>query len=211
MTRRLRHWVMANSLLASCLIHGALFGGAMGYLHWQASRLDHVMEIDLRGQSLLARPANPQGGPRMAQPPQPWIMASGHRSAPPPKAEPLTVTPQVAEEAGPACPPPCPENPGDWVPAGATSRKPVWSDGIITEDDYPRDLRREGKEGKVVAEVLIDASGRVREVSLQQSSLPQFDSLVLERLRASRFQPAYDANGDAVPCRLILPIVFQLN
>lgn len=211
MTRRFRQWVLANSLLASLLIHGALFGAAVGYFQWRESQLDHVMEIDLRGQSLLARPANPQGGPRAAQAPQPWVMATGRSNAPPPKAQPLTMTPQVAEEAGPACPPPCPENPGDWVPAGATTRKPVWAEGIITEDDYPRDLRREGKEGKVVAEVLIDASGHVREVSLQQSSQPQFNALVLERLKASRFKPAYDANGDAVPCRLILPIVFQLN
>lgn len=211
MTRRLRRWLLANSLLASLLIHGALLGGAAGYIRWQESRLDNAMMIDLRGQSLLARPADPNGGPPVVQPPQPWVMASGRRFAPAPKPDPLSKTAQVAEAAGPACPPPCPEQAGDWVPASATSRKPVWAEGLIGEEDYPRELRQQGKEGRVVAEVLIDASGQVRDVSIVRSSLPQFDAVALEHLRRSRFKPAYDANGEPVPCRLNLPIVFQLN
>jgi protein TonB len=103
------------------------------------------------------------------------------------------------------------ENPGDWIPAAAASRRPEWIQGHITEDDYPRDLRREGKQGKVVVELLIDAVGVVRDVKLLQASHPQFNDLVLTRLRVSRFRPAYDQNGEAAPCRLILPIVFELN
>jgi protein TonB len=213
MTAQVRRWVLANSLLASVLLHGALFGGGLGYIHWRDSRLANAIEIDLGGQSLIARPANPGGASRSSRPPELWYLAGKGKPAPKPLAPPPDQAPEPLEEesAGPPCPHPCPESPGDWVPAAATSRKPVWSQGLITEDDYPRELRREGKEGKVVAEVLIDAAGVVRDVSLREASHPQFNEVVLDRLRKSRFKPAYDSNGDPVPVRLILPIVFTLN
>lgn len=210
MTQAIKRWVLLNSLLASALLHGVLFGGALGYIRWKETR-ENFMEIDLRGQSLLARPANTQGGSRAATPPQPWVMATGSRQVAPPKAVDLSATAQVQEEAGPACPPPCPDNAGDWTPASALSRKPSWSAGLITDDDYPRDLRRAGKEGKVVVDVLIDASGAVRGVSVVQGSESAFNDLVVEKLKKSRFRPAYDNNGEPVACKLRLPIQFELN
>lgn len=214
MAAGLRRWLLANSLLASVFLHAGLFGGALGYIQWRESQLDRAIEIDLEGQSLLARPANPRGGSRSLRPPEMWYLAGPGRPVPTPvplpPGEPLPE-PQEEAGAGPPCPPPCPENAGDWIPASAASRKPVWTQGLITEDDYPRELRRQGVEGKVVAEVLIDARGQVRDVSLRQSSHPQFNALVLDRLRSARFQPAFDRQGDPVPSRLILPIVFTLN
>ncbi len=97
------------------------------------------------------------------------------------------------------------------MPAAAASRRPDWVDGLITEDDYPAQLRSAGKEGRVVVDVLIDATGAVRGVELVQGSEAAFNDLVLSRLKASHFRPAYDQNGNATPCRLRLPITFQLH
>lgn len=198
-----------KSLLASLLLHGLLFGGALGYIRWQEGRTDNAMEIDLRGQSLLARSTDLQGGQGSARPPEPWFLASGKRSAPPPKAA-LSPTAQ-AEPEGPACPAPCPERPGDWMPAAGASRQPVLPEGTFTEDDYPADLRRQGRSGTVLVELLIDAGGAVRSIKLVQSSLPQFDEVVLKKLSSARFRPAYDANGEPIPCRYLYPARFQLE
>ncbi len=201
---------LAKGFLLSAMLHAALFGGALAFIAWRDAQA-HSIDIDLSGSSLLMRPNNPGGKSRLPRPPQPWILASGKRHAPPPKAELLTQTAQVEEEESVPCPAPCPENAGDWMPAAATSRRPNWVEGLITEDDYPRDLRRQGKQGKVVVDVLIDATGAVRGVSLVQASDPQFNDLVLERLKQSRFRPAYNNEGNAVACRLRMPIVFELR
>jgi len=72
-------------------------------------------------------------------------------------------------------------------------------------------MRHEQKNGLVVVDVLIDAQGVVRGVDLVQRSDPEFNSLVLQRLAQSHFEPARDKNGLVVPCRARLPINFQLQ
>lgn len=201
---------LLKSFLLSTLLHAALFGAAIGFIAWRDAHAERSIDIDLTGRSLLMRPKNEGGRSRPAAPPQPWILASGRRYAPPPKAEPVTATAQVEEVAAP-CPPPCPEAAGDWIPAAAATRRPDWVEGLITEDDYPRELRRQGKQGRVVVDVLIDATGAVRGVTLVQGSEPQFNELVLARLKESRFRPAYNNDGNAVPSKLRMPIVFELR
>lgn len=211
MTAQVKRWVLANSLLASVLLHAALFGGGLGYIHWRESQLAHSIDIDLRGQSLLARMANLQGGASAYSPPEPWILATGRAYAPPPKAVPLSATVQVQEDAGPPCPPPCPENPGDWVPAAATSRRPAGYAELFSEEDFPRELRQSGQEGRAEAELLIDAAGRIRQVIVLKSSHPQLNTMIQNKLMQARIQPAYDANGEAVACRLKVPFRFELQ
>jgi protein TonB len=82
---------------------------------------------------------------------------------------------------------------------------------MLSEDDYPSELKRRGVEGKVVVEVLIDASGTVRGVTLVQGSEAGFNDLVLSRLKESKFRPAYDSDGNPVACRLRLPLAFRLS
>jgi protein TonB len=198
------------SLGLSVLAHGALYGGVLGYFAWEESRAERAMDIDLAGSSLIRQLANPGSRPAQRKPPEPWILSSG-RFAPAPKPQALSATAQSEEIAGPACPPPCPETPGDWVPASSASRLPSWSSGLITEDDYPQEARRAGAEGRVVVDVLIDAQGVVKGVTLVQGSRPEFDKLVLERLKVSRFRPAMDPEGNAIACRLRLPVAFELR
>jgi TonB family protein len=121
------------------------------------------------------------------------------------------MKPVAAVEEALPCPRPCPDNPGDWLPAAAVSRRPDWIDGVIGEDDYPPDMRRSGKQGKVVVDVLIDATGAVKGVTLVEGSEPQFNELVLARLKISHFRPAYNGDGNAVSCKLRMPILFELR
>jgi hypothetical protein len=211
MTRRVRSWLLANSLLASLILHGALFGGALGYLHWRESEWDRAMQIDMNGQSLLLRPQNLQGGRPAATPPQPWILASGRHFAPPPQAEPLTQSAQPEEVAGPPCPAPCPEHAADWVAGAATSRLPAGFEDLVSEDDVPREVRQGNQDGYADAELYIDATGVIRKVIILRSSHPALAALLSKRLDGAKVHPAYGPNGEPVPCRYLVPFHFQLQ
>jgi protein TonB len=202
---------LVNGIVVSGLLHAGLFGAGIGWIAWSQAHAEHSIDIDLSGSSLLMRPRNAGAQAPAAAPPQPWILALKGQAAPRPQAQAATQTAQPQPEAGPVCPPPCPENAGDWMPAAAASRRPEWDEGMITEDDYPPALKSKGVEGKVVVEVLIDASGNVKGVTLEQGSAPEFNQLALERLKQSKFRPAYDQNGNAIACRLRLPLVFMLR
>lgn len=199
-----------GGFIFSSLLHAVLFGAAFGWIAWDQAHAERSIDIDLSGSSLLMRPKNAVSPPRPVAPPQPWVLAlKGQVSRP--QAQAVTQSAQPDDTAGAPCPAPCPENAGDWLPVAAASRRPEWSEGMLSPEDFPVDLKRKGVEGKVVVEVLIDASGNVRGVTLQQGSEPGFNELVLERLKRSKFRPAYDQNGNAVACRLRLPLVFRLE
>jgi TonB family protein len=204
---------LSGSMVLSALLHAGTFAAALGYIAWSDAH-PGMVSIDLGASSLLLRAEPPKdaGKLRPVAPPKLWLLAAPGRPAPVPTPPPvgLTVTPE-SEAAGPPCPPPCPDNPGDWAPAANLSLKPVWSDGMITEGDYPVEMRRSHKEGVVVVDVLIDARGAVRGVRLVQGDEPAFNNLVLERMIHSNFNPARDRDGHAVPCRARIPIRFQLQ
>jgi protein TonB len=201
-----------GGFFVSCLAHAALFGGSFGWIAWERAHTPRSIDIDLSGSSLLLRPRNAGSQAHTAAPPEPWVLAMKGQAAPRPPAQvPSAVPAPAAEEAGPVCPPPCPENAGDWMPAAAASRRPEWDEGMITEDDYPASLKSKGVEGRIVVEVLIDAAGHVKGVTLEQGAAPEFNQLVLDRLKQSKFRPAYDQNGNAVACRLRLPLAFKLR
>jgi TonB family protein len=197
-------WV---GFLISLLIHAGLYGGARAYIAYEGSH-PQTIDIDLAGSSLIRRPAQAQNMPLNAVPPQPWVLSNG-RFAPQPKA--LTFTPQaVVETEGVPCPPPCPSSPGDWLPSSAASVKPRWEVNI-SDVDYPKEALREGRSGRVVVVVLIDAQGVARDAQVVESSHPSIDSMVLRKIKEARFSPARDQEGNAIPVRLKLPILFELH
>jgi len=110
-----------------------------------------------------------------------------------------------------ACPPPCPDRPGDFVPAGLASSSPRWIEGFITDEDYPADARKLGIEGPVLLAVYIRVDGTVRDVRLVKGIYASLNETAISRVRASRFTPATDESGRPVPCKLILPIRFELR
>jgi TonB family protein len=198
---------LTRGFVLSLLIHGLLFFGGAGYLAWKTAQAGASMEIDLAHSSLLLRPRR-VAGPARVVPPEPWYLTTGKKAqatAPLVKAPPAPEPPEE-QTAGPV------GEPADvFLPAAAASRIPEWVDGLITEDDYPPAARKQGKEGKVVATVAIDAAGQVKDVQITEGSYPEFNALVLDRLRHARFRPARDQNDNPIAVRMSLPIVFELH
>lgn len=77
--------------------------------------------------------------------------------------------------------------------------------------NYPPDARREGIEGLVVIEAVLDRSGAVEPGVKVIRSVPSLDRAAIEAVRQWRFQPARDRNGQAVRVILEIPIRFVLR
>jgi protein TonB len=203
---------LARGFIFSILIHGLLFFGGFGYLAWKSAQAAMVMEIDLAHSSLLLRPRRATAMARVI-PPEPWYLTTGKRAQPtaPLLKTPPPVEPPEEQTAAPVGAPSVGEPVETFLPAAAASKIPEWVDGLITEDDYPPAARKQGKEGKVVATVAIDSNGRVKDVQITEGSYPEFNQLVLERLRQARFRPARDQNDNPIAVRMSIPIVFELH
>jgi protein TonB len=81
----------------------------------------------------------------------------------------------------------------------------------LVEACYPPASRRLGEEGRAVARVVIDAGGRLRTWSVDQTSgFPRLDAAVDCVLRRLDFVPGR-RNGQAMEAAVLIPIVFRLN
>ncbi len=84
-------------------------------------------------------------------------------------------------------------------------------DTRLQEGDYPRDLRRDGVEGRVVVKAQVLASGQVEVEGLAGSSgFARLDEAALLAARRWRCIPA-SVNGSAVAMRIAVPVVFRLD
>ncbi|MCG3111235.1 MAG: TonB family protein [Candidatus Manganitrophus sp. SB1] len=100
---------------------------------------------------------------------------------------------------------------GRYLSAAQVAKLPRWVDNLITPRDYPRSARREGKDGRVLLSVFIDAGGRVRDVRLLQGSDEALNEVALRKVREAVFTPAYNQKGEPVACKVTLPIRFHLQ
>ncbi len=76
---------------------------------------------------------------------------------------------------------------------------------------YPAAARRAHEEGRVDVRVLVDATGAPLDIDLLRSSgYPRLDESALATVRATRFHP-YTENGVAMPFRVVMPLVFELE
>lgn len=77
--------------------------------------------------------------------------------------------------------------------------------------NYPARSRKAGERGTVVVRVLIDATGRPSQVSVQTSSgHPLLDEAALSALRTAQFRP-YVEGGVPKPISVLAPITFNLQ
>ncbi len=182
----------------SVLVHAALLA-LLYFLFVFQWRRPVTVQLDL---SMLPPPPS--------EPPLPAFRPRPRDSAAP-APRPMTRTAQPGDEAPPACPPPCPRTPGAYLPAALAAQGPRWVSGFIQDSDYPRLAQKSGQDGLVVLAVYLDASGMVREVDLLKGSYPVLNEVALRKVKAARFSPARDAGGNAIPCKLILPIKFELE
>jgi len=191
---------MFRSTALSLAVHALVYGVPYYIL---VVRVPEAPTVEL---DLSPMPARFNPGPSR-QPPkasEKWStahnLAAAQREAS--KPEPPTDT---------SCPPPCPDHPGDFVPAGLAGSGPRWIEGFITDDDYPPDARKLGIEGSVLLAVFIRIDGTIRDVRLLKGSYEALNKAAITRVRASRFIPAIDESGRPIPCKLVLPIRFELH
>lgn len=212
---------LLHGFVASILIHTLVFSLGLGFVTWRNARSEFVTVIDLKSSSLLLRPKNARTL-AAALLSEPWVLAAekARPARPAPIKRMKAAPPEPAEEPAPAfsggsegvaAGVPGPGTVAEWVPAAAASRIPEWIEGLITEEDYPAEARKQGKEGKVVARIIVGADGQVRDARITEGSYPEFEQLVLERLKTARFRPGLDRNGCPVAVRMTIPVVFELQ
>lgn len=209
---------VAGSMFASALAHAGAWAG-LAYALGRHSQPAIVAELDLSLAAML--PPNPGGGRAEAVAPV-WT-APKHGSPPPPTSTAPAPQPPAAPEEPTPCPEPCAasaigtggggtgESQGRYIPASQASRQPRWISNFITASDYPSSAREQGKDGRVVLSVLIDAGGVVRDARLLQGADEALNELALRKIRQAMFSPAYDADGHPVASSVRLPIRFSLE
>lgn len=76
---------------------------------------------------------------------------------------------------------------------------------------YPKILKHRGiTSGRVTLSVLIDATGKIRNIQVLNSSHPEFAQAAIDAINACSFQPA-DIKGKPVATRLKIPFKFRLQ
>jgi protein TonB len=85
--------------------------------------------------------------------------------------------------------------------------------GVFSTDDYPADALARGEQGTVLAQLTVDADGRVSGCAIVRSSgsrsLDDATCSIVER--RARFDPARDAEGRAVASTYVTPpVVWRL-
>jgi TonB family protein len=85
---------------------------------------------------------------------------------------------------------------------------------VFSADDYPASAQRNGEQGTVQAQLVIDPTGRVSSCTIVESSnvasLDRTTCAILQR--RARFFPAHDAGGRAISDSVTTPpIVWRLE
>jgi len=75
---------------------------------------------------------------------------------------------------------------------------------------YPPILKMQRKEGKVTLEVLIDAKGKIRNITVLKSAGDIFDQAAITAVSKSSFSPA-NINGKPVSTNYRIPVSFSLK
>lgn len=75
---------------------------------------------------------------------------------------------------------------------------------------FPSEARREGRNGEVDVEFVVDEAGRVRDARIVKSSDRIFDEPTLHAVAKWRFEPGR-AHGQIVRFRMAVPVIFNLD
>jgi protein TonB len=74
---------------------------------------------------------------------------------------------------------------------------------------YPSDMRKNGTEGTVVVEFLVDEAGNVYHATVLSATVPGFEEAALRAVARWKFEPGY-RNGHRVRFRMSVPLVFLI-
>lgn len=195
MNSLLSHFLSVG-VLTSITLHASAGGSFYLWLAWQGG--SEVREYDLA--TTAARRANSAG---RQQSDDDWFLVAKKKTIAVQRTKPRNET---------ICRGHCDSSAeGDFVPADAAHRRPRWLSNFITAEDYPLAARQQGTKGRVVLSVIINADGSVRSASLLEASHPLLGEVALNKIQVAVFAPAYDPDGNAVACKVRVPIRFHLN
>lgn len=216
------------ALLASVLIHAALFAVVGLIWRWDADRSLQPIYVEVTMAELLA-PVHgaPNGGSPggLPNPIKPRLQPRAEAASTETKEPPAANSPGGASNAsviGGSAGTGGPGGPGGGVGPGNASgtgngngtgsgptRGPRLVDGARPE--YPEGARAKGREGTVKIQILVGIDGRVEDVRLAASSgYAELDQAAQSAVRSWRFSPALQ-KGLPVAAWATLPIVFDLR
>jgi protein TonB len=95
------------------------------------------------------------------------------------------------------------------LPADQVANPPLLLSRVSPE--YPRVARRQGIEGLVVLEAILDLNGHIEEGIKVLQSIPLLDDAAVQALRHWRFRPARDHDNQPVRVILEVPVRFVLK
>lgn len=197
----------------STALHAAVGGGLLWFFAGDPP-FPIVAELDLSMGSLL--PAGPPSGGGIPARRESWregtkIQKETAPSAPPPAAAPEPDGSADGNGTATAGAGGSGNGPDGYFSVANVARKPAWVTNRISASDYPYVARQKGRDGRVVVAVWIGADGGVVDVRLMEGAYEALNEVALRKVKGARFTPARDALGRAVPCRVVLPILFELR
>lgn len=213
-----RRW--APSLLVSVCVNLLLLYWFPLWLQPDAVPADPPpLQVRLTQISPAVSEPQPIQPPARTPTPPPRIEPKPRQPAPQPPTEKVIAEPAIIVEPQPAPvvePPPQPEPvpikavppPPKPQPLYKLTRMPELI--LRTSPAYPESERAAGREPNVLAEVFIDAMGRVLDVTIVKSGGAAFDQAVVDTLKSSRFTPGY-IDEEPVAVRFQIPFRFRLN
>ncbi len=212
---------LALTLAASLILHFALIFGLQIRAESTASHTSHVIRAHLVETSNAV--AAPQPAPMQA--PEPDV---GPKTAPPevypaeparaPLLLPMEPEPPAAASASAAAPESSANLPSIEVPliedptyysAKEVDVHPTALQAI--QPLYPEEAASANVTGSVVLVLLLDESGKVRELSVEEANPPgTFEQSALDAFRSARFTPA-QRNGRVVKSRVRIKVSYELS
>ena len=221
-----------RGLVTSVVLHGGLIvlvvvGTARGDVAPPAPPDEHIVyQAPPPPPDAPRAPEQPREATTSARPDQPTMPAV------PPLPAPIEVPTEIAPPGPPTLPPDYCERralgaPSEGASTGARGgggdapADGVWASHLVeraveplrgSAPRYPETLRSAGVEGTVVAEFVVDTTGRVEAASVRfaERAHPLFEAAVRQALGGMRFRPA-EAGGRAVRQLVRQPFVFALT
>lgn len=203
---------LALTLAGSLLLHFALiFGLQLRAVSAPGSSSETIIQARLvPAPRSVALPQPAPGTPPVAEP----RPAAPSPQAPPPPAS--VTPPSQVQPAGAAEPEkkgklpsieiPLLEDP-IFYPPQEVDVHPTALQSI--QPPYPAEAERANTSGSVMLALLLDESGAVRDISVEESNPPGvFDQSALESFRHARFTPAW-RHGRAVKSRVLIKVTYE--
>lgn len=82
--------------------------------------------------------------------------------------------------------------------------------GFRAEPQFPYEMKRQNISGEVTLEFIVDSKGDVRDVTVVNSTHPEFEAPAIHAVQKWKFRPGRKG-GKAVSTRVRIPLAFNLN